>query len=257
MNGVGALVPIVEASLRGSLRGLRTLALAALAAVPTLILLALVAAHTASGQLESSAQSLFGSLVLDVVVILVLLVLGVAQFRGEIEDDTLCYLTSRSVSRPVVAVGKYLGAVGAALVVLLPASLLPLAVAGAAGAPAPDAAVPITIFAVVLLAVLAYAAVFVFLGLVSRSATLLGLIFGFLWEGVLPLLPGEVPRLTVSYYLHSLLALQILSGPLSGYATVVTSGGAVAAILGATIFFLGLTAFLFRFEETAPERSSA
>jgi hypothetical protein len=60
-----------------------------------------------------------------------------------------------------------------------------------------------TMFAVVVLACLAYGAFFQLLGLASRSALLVGLIYGFLWEELLLLLPGQFPKLTVLYYLFT------------------------------------------------------
>lgn len=257
MIGVERIVPIASASFRSSLRGTRAIALAAIAAVPTLIVLALAAGHAAPSSIANAAQSLFGSLTLRVVVILVMLVTGVAQFRGEIEDDTLAYLTSRSVPRAAVAIGKYVGLVLAAGVVLVPGALLPLAVAQAAGAGAPAVAVTGAVLGTVVLAILAYGAFFLLLGLITPSAMLLGLVYGFLWEFLVSLLPGTIPRVTVVYYLHSILALQVGSGPLAGYATVLTLGESVAAPVGVAIFFVTLTAFLFRYAETAPQRSSA
>jgi ABC-type transport system involved in multi-copper enzyme maturation permease subunit len=257
MTGVDRLLPIAGAAFRGSLRGSRTVALGAIAAVPTLIVVALAAANASSTQISDASLGLFGTLTLRVVMILVVLVIGVAQFRGEIEDDTLAYLTSRSVPRAVVAVGKYLGSVLACLVVLVPSALVPLAVAQAAGGSPIPSSTAFAVLATVILGTLAYDAVFLLFGLVSPSALLLGLIYGFLWEFLLSLLPGTIPRITLVYYLHALLGLSVTSGPLSGYPTVVSLGEAIAAPLGVAVAFVSLTAVLFRYEETAPLRSSA
>ncbi|MCI4331995.1 MAG: ABC transporter permease subunit [Thermoplasmata archaeon] len=251
------VLPIAGASVRASLRGVRLIGLAALGSIPTLVVLAIVAARSPASSVHDAAQLLFVSLTLPIVMTLVTLVLGVAQFRGEIEDDTLAYLTSRSVPRALVAVGKYLGCVAAGCVILLPTAMLPLAVADAAGAGPPSSEATIAIASAVVLGVLAYSAIFLLLGLLSSSALILGLIFGFLWEGLLQLLSGTLPRLTVAYYLHSLVSLETPGGPMSGYTTVFSSGEAVAVLLGVALGMLLMTAAVFRYAETAPHRSSA
>ncbi|MCI4340012.1 MAG: hypothetical protein L3J73_01915, partial [Thermoplasmata archaeon] len=101
-------------SFRGSLRGIRSIALAALASVPTLVILALVAAGTDGSVTVDAAQSLFLGLTVPIVFVVVILVLAVAQFRSEIDDDTLAFLSSRSIPRWGLVVGKYAGAASAA-----------------------------------------------------------------------------------------------------------------------------------------------
>jgi ABC-2 type transport system permease protein len=257
MAGVPRVLLVAYLAFRGSLVGLRAVALGALAAVPTLIVLAIATGGAGAGPAENAAQALFLSLTLRVVVVLTVLVLFVGLFRSEIELDTLTYLSTRSIPRPAIAVGKYLGGLGAALVFLVPAALLPLGVAGAAGAPAPPAAIPATLVALVGLASVAYGAFFLLLGLVSRSALLFGLIYGFLWEELILLLPGQFPKLTVLYYLLSLGAAEVTSGPLAGFPTAVPSTVAIAVPLLVGLAWVVVSAVLVRFVETAPQRISA
>ena len=250
-------VTVARVAFVSALSGPRALGLLGIAAIPTLVELGLVAGRASPDALAQSAQSLFLSLTLAIVAIVVTLLVGVAQFRSEIEEDTLSYLWSRSIPREAVALGKYLGALGASVVLLLPLALLPLGIAGAAGAPLPSDGVPLAMIALTLLALVAYVAVFLFFGLVSRSALLLGVLFGFLWEELLPILPGSVPRLTVIYFLRSLGSDLVASGPLAGYPNPATVPGAVAAPLLAALAFLLLTSVALRYAEIAPERTSA
>jgi hypothetical protein len=92
---------------------------------------------------------------------------------------------------------------------------------------------------------------------VSRSALVIGLLFGFLWEELLPLLPGHVPQLTLIYYLRSYLSGTLMSGPLSGYPTTTPATSAVAVLLAVAVAFVLAGAAVFRYLETAPERTSA
>jgi ABC-2 type transport system permease protein len=258
MPGVfSRLLVVASLSFRSSLRGLRVLGLAAFAFVPSLLVIALASAHASVGSLENVAQELLGLLTLPVVVMVIVLVIAVAQFRNEIDAETLVYLSDRSVSRSTIVFGKYLGAWGASLVLVLPASLLPLGIAAAAGASTAPSAVPFVAAAAAILASAVYVGFFLFLGLVSRSALMIGLVYGFMWEELLLLLPGFTPHLTVAYYLRSFLSGEVRSGPLSGFPTGISSTVAVATMLGVTVFFLVAAIWAFRHLETAPERISA
>ena len=257
MRGVGPVGAVAVLSFWASLRGLRALALAAFAVVPTLIVLALVGARASTSQIGDAAQGLFLELTIPIVSIVIVLLLSVGQFRTEIDDDTLGYLTSRSIPREGIVLGKYLGSTGAALVFLVPTALLPIAVALAAGAPSlPDGALG-AIVAITVLAAVAYGALFLLLGLVTSWALLLGLLLGFLWEELLVNLPGSFPRLTVIFYLRSLASDLVGSGPLSGYTIALPTADAVLAPIAAAVVFVVAGMATIRVVELAPERSSA
>ncbi len=149
-----------------------------------------------------------------------------------------------------------LGSLTAALTLVLPATLLPLATAVAAGGTPYPIAVPLTLAVATILAAVAYGAFFLFLGLASRSALLIGLLFGFLWEELLPLLPGDVPRFTVIFYLRGFLSWELSSGPLSGFSKVVPLTGSLAVLLGLGLAFVLVGGVVLRYLETAPERES-
>jgi len=250
------LTAVVWLSLRGSLRGARLVGLAAFALVPSLIILGVASTHPAAKTLSDSAEGLFAVLTLPIVVMVIVLVLAVAQFRNEIDSETLLYLSDRSITRPMIVVGKYLGSLIAALVLVVPAGVLPLAVAALGGGTMYAADVPITVAAAAVLAAVAYTGFFLFLGLVSRSALLIGLLYGFLWEELVPLLPGSAPRLTLVFYLRNFLSTELTSGPLSGFPAPFTSTGSVLALIGVGIAFVVFGSVAFRYLETAPERES-
>jgi ABC-2 type transport system permease protein len=254
---MGRLYAVSTLAFRGSLTGLRLVALAAFALVPSIIVAALVSAHPSGTTLSGAAEVLFAELTLPIVNLLIVLVLFVSQFRTEIDAETLVYLSDRSATRPAIVLGKYAGGVAASLAFGIPAALLPLAIAEVGGGTPYAAAVPLTFVAVTILATLAYGAFFLFLGLVTRSALLIGLIYGILWEELLNFLPGDVPQLTVLYYLHSLLSWELPSGPLSGFPTSDALAVVIVAPIAVAIAFLTLASGVFRYVETAPERESA
>lgn len=244
-------------SFRSSFRGARLLGLAAFAAFPTLLLVALASAGTSPSTLESAAEQLLEALTLPVVVMVIVLVIAVAQFRNEIDAETLVYLSDRSVRRATLVVGKFTGAWAASLVLAIPAALLPFVVVEAAGGgPANDTVVPVLVGAI-LLATAAYVAFFLFLGLVSRSALIIGLLFGFLWEELLLLLPGDAPRLTLAFYTRSFLSGEVTSGPLSKYPGAIPAPVAIAGLIGVVVAFLVMASVAFSHLETAPERGAS
>ena len=248
---------VATLTVRSTFTGLRSTALAVLASVPTLIVLAVIAGGGTSAAAANVALGLYLTLTLRVVVLLIVLVILVSQFRSEIELDTLTYLTTRSIPRALVAVGKYLGATVSTLALLVPAALAPVGVAVLAGAPAPAWETTSAILAVTALATLAYGAIFLLFGLLTRSALVLGLIYGFLWEELILLLPGQFPRLTLLYYLQALASLMSPGGPLGAPVTTLGLADAVAAPLAVAVIFVGLTAFLVGTVETAPQRITA
>jgi ABC-2 type transport system permease protein len=253
----GRLLAVAWLSFRGSLRGLRLLGLGAFAALPSLIVGAGATTHPSGAALGDAAQSLFALLTLPIVVMVIVLVLSVAQFRIEIDTETLVYLSDRSVGRPTLVLGKYLGSLGAGLLLVVPATLVPLGVAAIGAGSSFGSGVPGALVAAVVLAAAAYGAFFLVLGLTTRSALLVGLLFGFLWEELLPVLPGDAPRLTIIFYLRSYLSGSLTTGPLAGYANAATWTTAVLTLAGLVIVLLVLGSLVFRYVETAPERESA
>ncbi|HXQ78724.1 MAG TPA: hypothetical protein VN819_00680 [Thermoplasmata archaeon] len=251
------LVAVTWLSLRSSLRGWRLVGLSAFALIPTLIVVSVASTHPAASTLSNSAEALFGLLTLPIVTMVIVLVLSVGQFRNEIDNETLLYLSDRSITRPMIVVGKYLGSLAAALVLVIPAALLPLAVASWGGGNGYPAVVPLTVAAAAALAAIAYGGFFLFLGLVSRAALLIGILYGFLWEELVPLLPGSAPRLTLVFYLRNFLSTELTTGPLSGYPAPLTATASILVPIALAAVFVVLGSLAFRYLETAPERESA
>jgi ABC-2 type transport system permease protein len=86
---------------------------------------------------------------------------------------------------------------------------------------------------VLALGILAYTALFTFLGALLKRAIIVGLIFGFGWENVIQYFPGSTQRFSIVHYLKSLL-------PYHPAASGLASGGRGVALL------------LFRLEPTRP-----
>jgi ABC-2 type transport system permease protein len=226
-----------------------------LAAMLYPLLVAVIASAQVPGlDLLAVSETLFSTLFLPIILLLVCLVQGVALFRTELEEDTLLYPLKRTVPRPSLVVGKYLGFLLTTLLALLPSALFGIGLAALVG-PGPtvgtaglyEAVVLMTVFAVI-----SYGAIFLLLGLLTRQALLIGLIYGFLWETFVSLLPGPISEGTVVYYLRDIGHQLVPSGALGGS----SSSASVASVsLGLLLFAIGclaVTSIVLRYAEIRP-----
>jgi ABC-2 type transport system permease protein len=245
---------VALATFRGAFAGLRGIAFLFAAVLFPLLLLLIQAAAFTGLDLLGTSESLLSALFLPVILLLVCLVLGVGAFRGELEDDTLVYPLNRTLPRRALAAGKYLGTAAAALCYLLPSTLVGTALAAALGT-GPTMASPGLYEAVLLLpamAILAYTAIFVLLGLLTRYALVIGLLYGFLWETFVSLIPGPIRELTVIYYLRAVGSNLVPSGTLgAGVAPLAPAYGLLGA-LGMAIGSIVVCALILRFTEIRP-----
>jgi ABC-2 type transport system permease protein len=166
---------VADLTLRGLLGRRRALILLLLPVI--LLVLAFVMRWFDAGD-EASVGLLvaFGS---GIVLPLVGLIAGTGAIGPEIDDGSIIYLLAKPLNRFVIIVTKLVVAVAviavfAALPVLLAALILPgvgtrLALGFAVG---------------VLAAGIAYAAVFLLLGVITRNAVVAGLIYALIWESV-------------------------------------------------------------------------
>lgn len=233
---------------RGSLSGVRGPGLALGAFLPVLVVAGLLMYGITGLQLVDAYELLVDSLFLPFVLLLVTLLLAVPLFREEIDRQSLSYLLTRTIQKPEIVLGKYLGYLGSAALVLLP----PVAVcyglvAGWGNPPAGilDGVLP-ALLASTFLGILAFGAFYLFLGLVVREALVVGLLYAFVWEFFIGGLTGIAPDLSIMHYLLSLTQFLVPHGPLSQYSTQLTLAQSVAGPLIFAVALLILTVVAFR-----------
>lgn len=130
---------------------------------------------------EFTAKVLLGRLVVNAVLPLVALVFGTAVLGSEFDDGTAVYLLSKPISRARIIFSKLLVAWVATMLLVVPAAV----VAGLIALEGEDNDGIVPAFAVALLAgSLAYAAFFVLLSVLTSRALIVGLLYAFIWEGV-------------------------------------------------------------------------
>lgn len=150
--------------------------------IPALITL-LVRFNAAEGDLDAvgSLTTIYKDIVLGVLLPLTALVFGTSAFGGEVDDGTLIYLMVKPVKRWRLTFSKYLVAFLATAAVIILAIVLAWLAMGN-GAPF---RVPVAFSAGGLVGALIYCAIFVTLGISSRRALAIGLLYIVAFENVL------------------------------------------------------------------------
>jgi ABC-2 type transport system permease protein len=224
----------------------RVIAMALLSSIPFVLALSLAGARVAAFNIILF-QVIMIPLFFSVVLIFVTLVNATALIREEIEDNTIPYLLTRPISRPAVALYKYIGYLAAVLLLLVPPILLAYGVTEVyqrTGLGA-DRDVLGGFLVATVLGSAAYGALFLFISVLVRKPLAVGLLIGFVWESIVGSLPGDVPKLSVIHYLKSILKGMIGVTPLATYNTDISPGVAVLLLIGFSVAMIVLTMLLF------------
>jgi ABC-2 type transport system permease protein len=188
-----------------------------------------------------TANTLMDGLIVTTLLPLVALIFGTAALGAEIEDGTAVYLLSKPVSRRTVIASK-----------LLPAWLLTVAlVAGSAAISgiialggSDDQAVVRGFIAALVLGSFAYTALFVLLSVTISRALIAGLVYVFVWEGVVTQLFSGTRFLSIRQYslgvadLFSRASSQTFAPELGGTVSLVLIIGVSAAAVAFAIWRL-------------------
>ena len=131
---------------------------------------------------------------------------GTALIADEVDDKTITYLFVRPIPRSAVLVGKYLAYVVTTVFVVLPSVVILylLVVPLGHGALAESFPALVKDLGLLGLGLAAYGALFAFIGAFFKYPLVTGLVFAFGWEQIALVLPGYLRRLTLAYYLQSL-----------------------------------------------------
>ena len=246
MESVRKVWVVTNLTLRYLLGTRRVVAMVLLSALPFILALSLVAARVAIYNIQLF-QLVMVPLFLQVVLIFVTLVNATTLIREEIDDNTLPYLLTRPISKPAIALYKYVGYLVAVLVLLVPPMILAYGVTEAyqGFSFTVDLDVLAGFLAATVLGSAAYGAFFLFLSVVFRKPLAVGLLFGFLWESVVGNFPGDVPKLSVIHYLKTILRGMIAVGPLSTYRTDLSTLTAVGILVAfsAAMVILSIAVF--------------
>ena len=143
---------------------------------------------------------------------------GTSLIADEVEDKTITYLFTRPIPRGAVMAGKYLAYLVCTIMVVLPSVMIVYFLivpygGGSIAASFPDLVKDLALLA---LGLIAYGALFAWVGARFKRPLLTGLIFVFGWEQAAMVFPGYLKRFTIAYYLQALVPHTMPSDNLLG-----------------------------------------
>lgn len=227
--------PVFKLSMHQLARRRRFLILLLLAILPV-ALAAIISALGGDGEADKEGfiNGLLDAMIVAAIMPITTIALATTAFGDELESRTLSYLVLKPMPRWKIVLPKFL----ASIVVcgpLLIASGVAVTLIGLDGSVQAAVAVGAAIF----FGVIAYAAIFMWAGLVSTHALSYGLIYVFLWEGVLSSYLDSIHYLSVRGY-----TLAIMHGiggdsfKTLGDRVIEFPAGIIGAIIIAVVFFL-------------------
>jgi ABC-2 type transport system permease protein len=188
---------IYRLTLRQMLGRGRTILIGLLALLPVLVALVYRLGSQDTEQLDWAATVLFDGLVVSTLLPLAALVYGTAVLGAEIEDGTAVYLLSKPIARSRIIVAKILASWTLTTATVLASGL-------AAGAIAlydkPKGDILLGFGLGIVLGGLVYSALFVMLSVITSRALIAGLIYVFIWEGLVNGLFEGTRLLSVRHY---------------------------------------------------------
>ena len=157
-----------------------------LGALPLLLIAISLAVRALAGADDQTAADVLGGLALATMVPIIGVIAGTGAIGPEIDDGSVVYLLSKPIKRPTIIYTKLIVAIAVTMVF----SAVPTLIAGfVLNGNGQQVAVAYTVAALV--ASIAYSALFLLLGTVSRHAVVFGLVYALVWEaGVGNVLPG-------------------------------------------------------------------
>ncbi|MFE7627835.1 ABC transporter permease [Streptomyces sp. NPDC057509] len=154
--------------------------------LPALLIVIAVAVRMFAGADDQMTSDVLAGFAIATMVPLIGVIAGTGAIGPEIDDGSIVYLLAKPVSRPTIIFTKLIVAIAVTMVFSAVPTLLAGLILNGNGQ---QIAVAYTIAALV--ASVAYSALFLLLGTVSRHAVVLGLVYALVWEAFFgSLVPG-------------------------------------------------------------------
>lgn len=175
---------------------------------------------------------------------------GTSLIADEVEDKTITYLFTRPVSRSAVLFGKFLSYVLCTFLVVLPSVtvvwITVTPIGGALGPSFPDFLKDLLILSAGLVA---YGALFAWVGATFKRPLLASLVFVFGFEPAVLIFPGYLKRFTLAYYLQGLVphampndsVVSLVQGIFREIPSLGASVAALTAIVAVCLWLAGRT----------------
>ena len=221
--------PVLRISLRQLSGPVRLAVVVILAAIPIVVTAIIVG--TGGGRGDGFVEGIISGMLAAAILPIVTMALATTAFGNELEDKTLGYLVLKPVSRLRIVAPKF------AVIVLMAGPLLVLSgVVTALIAFDADARAAAAVAVGIAVGSIAYASVFMWLGLMTTRALGFALLYVFLWEGILATFLDGIRFLSIRSYTMSIMygiddvKLASLGGSAIGLPAAAVGAGIVTAI---------------------------
>ncbi|MFF9849158.1 ABC transporter permease [Streptomyces litmocidini] len=200
--------------------------------LPALLLVIAAAVRALNGADDQVAADLLGGFALATMVPLIGVIAGTGAIGPEIDDGSIVYLLSKPVKRTTIITTKLIVAIAVTMVF----SAVPTLIAGfILNGNGQQVAVAYTVAALV--ASIAYSALFLLLGTVSRHAVVIGLVYALVWEALFGSLISGARTLSVQQWALALAEKVTGDGLVTSDVALPTATVLLVAVtLGATWF---------------------
>lgn len=202
--------------------------------LPALLVLIAAAVRAFNGADDQVAADVLGGFALATMVPLIGVIAGTGAIGPEIDDGSIVYLLSKPVKRSTIIFTKLIVAIAVTMVF----SAVPTFIAGfVLNGNGQQVAVAYTVAALV--ASIAYSALFLLLGTVSRHAVVIGLVYALVWETLFGSLISGAKTLSVQQWSLALAEKVTGDGLIDSEVGLTTATVLLVAVTVAATWFAG------------------
>ncbi|MFJ3537378.1 ABC transporter permease [Streptomyces sp. NPDC090109] len=202
--------------------------------LPAMLLVISAAVRMFNGADDQVAADVLGGFALATMVPLIGVIAGTGAIGPEIDDGSIVYLLSKPVKRPTIVFTKLIVAIAVTMVF----SAVPTLIAGfILNGNGQQVAVAYTVAALV--ASIAYSALFLLLGTVSRHAVVIGLVYALVWEALFGSLIAGARTLSVQQWALALAEKVTGDGLVTSEVGLPTAVVLLVAVTVAATWFAG------------------
>lgn len=202
--------------------------------LPALLLAISVAVRALAGVDDGTADSVLGGFALATMVPLIGVIAGTGAIGPEIDDGSVLYLLAKPVKRPTIIFTKAIVATGVTVVFSAVPTLLAGFVLNGNGQ---QLAVAYAVAATA--ASVAYSAMFLLLGTVTRHAVVVGLVYALVWESLFGSLVVGARELSVQQWSLALAQEVSDSGPVTSVVSLPVGVVLLLVVTVAATWFAG------------------
>jgi ABC-type transport system involved in multi-copper enzyme maturation permease subunit len=217
---------------------------------------ALVAAYWAYASDHNGAYDAFHTysvlIGLQFSVLFISVLYAPALIEEEFTRKTASYWLTRRVHKDEVYLYKYIGFIITSFVVVAVPLMISYSIFGSVGGNPLSAEHLVflgTYLLVSFLGLMAYGALFQFIGTLTKYSTVVCLLFAFIWETLIANLPGRLPKASIMYYLRTAAANLCTNPVLSTQVYDIGGWQSIIVVIGIVVATLALGWWVLKYKE--------